>query len=140
MFSWLPGRKKTDDAENPEENPESSRNLVTREEVTYEEVHYDMPSSPGTVSTTEADQAPLVMTTNINKMRISVNYHHHRSDPLDAISVASSSSDASHLHQRRLIPEPDYQDLCSSEDEMDQQKEILTDVRKHFKLEKNRPN
>lgn len=133
-LSWLLGRKKTEDAENPEENPAPSSNLMTREEETYEEVHYDMPSSPGTVSTTEADQAPLVMTTNINKMRISVNYHHHRSDPLDAISVASSSSDASHLHQRRLIPvESDYQDLCSSDDEMDQQKEILTDVRKFLK-------
>ena len=84
--------------------------------LTLSEVHYDMPSSPGTVSTTEAD-VPLVEagTSRGNKVR---RWNKGRADPLDAISSYYASSD----------DDDDDDGLVNSDDELDQRRQLLTDV------------
>lgn len=93
------------------------------------EVHYDLPSSPGTVSTTEAD-APLVMSATPGSSSGGIrsgNRHlwtssssqsnrKSRADPMDAISSFSDEDDG-------LVMMSDDEEL------MDQQKQLLTDVR-----------
>lgn len=122
--------------EEEEEKKEAVMAMTSHVHSDEEEViHYDLPSSPGTVSTTEADQALLLMGstatgdvgsgggTNNNRMRNNGRRNRHRKpvavDPLDAISLASSPLDGHH---------PMHDGHYSDEDEMDQRRQLLTDV------------
>lgn len=60
------------------------------------EVLYDMPSSPGSISTNDA--ATLIASPDQTGGRI-----HYRADQLDAISVASDESEDDEFEQRRQL-------------------------------------